>query len=88
MLTNTERLIEAIEYAKELGISWVSLFDSVPEAIKIIKAVKREQPEESQIITLLAALDKEEDFFELCTIEEVYKDTVDLLLEELEEQID
>jgi len=84
-LTNTDKLIEIVEYAEETEIPWLDLFDSPSEALKIIRGALKEDPDENQIISLLTALNLYDNFFESCTIDIVYKDTLNSMIEELEE---
>jgi hypothetical protein len=85
-VTNTEQLVEAAEYASDNGIEWHEVFDSLPEASRVIKAAMKETAEEEQIVCLLSARNAYEDMFEFYTPSEVYKQELRKMKKELQEQ--
>ena len=61
-LTNTDELIEAVEYAQESGEDWWDLFDCIRDAEKILNGAAKENPDEYQVAQLAELLD--EDIFD------------------------
>jgi hypothetical protein len=62
MVTNLERLIEAVEYARDNDQEWYEVFDSLEEANEVISEAEIESPEDYQIATLIAFYDDEDVF--------------------------
>jgi hypothetical protein len=85
MLTDTERLIEAVEYAVDSGCEWWEAFDSIKDARSTLKKARRDRPGENEMVCLLSALDECYDFFEICTLSEAYKFCLDKLLRNLDD---
>ena len=56
-MTNTELIIEALEYAEESGEDWWEAFDSINHAKRTIRKAIREIPEESQIAYVISESD-------------------------------
>ncbi len=84
-MTSTEQLIEAVVYADENDIEWFHIFDTKSEAMKVIKSALRETPDEGQIVCLLSARDADEDMFESYTAEYAYKQSLQEMRRELQE---
>lgn len=87
-MTSTERLVEAVMFSEENGMDWWEVFDSPPEAMRVLKAAKRERPDEGQLVCLLSAMGSDVDMFELCTADSAYKDTLQQMFRELKEVLD
>lgn len=80
-MTSTEQLVEAVVYAEDNGIEWFEVFDSIEEALKVIRAAKKEEPDEGQIVCLLSAMDV--DLYESRTSEVAYRETLQEMYKEL-----
>lgn len=62
MVDNLETLIEAVEYAEDIGTDWWDIFDSVEEAKKTLNKASKQEADEYQIARLCEILD--EDIYE------------------------
>lgn len=82
-MTSTEQLIEAVTYAHENDIEWHEVFDSIQEAIKILRKAMKETPDEGQIVCLLEV--RGSDMFEYHTAESAYKHALQDMYDEVEE---
>jgi len=61
-LTDIERLIEALEYAEDMGIEWWEVFDTKIEAEDILCGASKEEIDEYNIVQIINLVD-DEDFF-------------------------
>ena len=59
-LTNTEKLLEIVEYACDNAENWWDLFDNRKDAISTINSALRERPDEYQITQLLSVTEYED----------------------------
>ena len=84
-MTNTEKLVEAVTYAKDSGTNWWEVFDSISDAMTIIKLAEKEEPEEGQVVCLLSVQDHDENLFESRTMYSAYRNTIRLMHRELKE---
>ena len=64
MLTDTERLIEAITYADDYGMEWWEVFDTKTEASDILNGALKEKPDDYDIVQLLNLIDEDDLFTE------------------------
>jgi hypothetical protein len=86
-VTSTEQLVEAVVYAEDNGIEWFDVFNSYREAMRTVKAARKEIPDEGQIVCLLSAREADKDMFESYTAEHAYKQTLQMMQQELRESI-
>lgn len=82
-MTSTEQLVEAVTYASDNNIEWHEVFDSPQEAIKVLRKAMKETPDEGQIVCLLES--RGIDMFEYHTIEYAYKQELNVMYDEVEE---
>lgn len=69
-MTNTELLIEAIEYSAE---DWWKELNSIDEALKVIAGALKEYPDEQEIAIILSLLEPEDNEFEGTNPQKAYK---------------
>jgi MoaA/NifB/PqqE/SkfB family radical SAM enzyme len=65
-LDNLETLIEAVEYAEDIGMNWWDVFETVDDARKTLTKAAKEQPDEYQVAKLAEILD--EDIYEVSQV--------------------
>lgn len=85
-MTNTELILEAVEYSYDEDMPWWDVFDSKAEANRIIGRAIKEEPDDSQIATLISY--REELLEEDLTAEENYIYILKRLRRELKETIE
>ena len=85
MLTSTEQLIEAISYAEDDDVNWWEIFDSPKQAKLILSSAMRENADEYQMMSMLAA--KDVDMFDSFTVEEAYTHILKSLQKEIDNHI-
>jgi hypothetical protein len=81
MVTNLERLIEALEYAQESDQLWYEIFDSKEEAESILSCAAKEEPDEYQTASLLAVFENDIVFSD--NIDETYRKCIKKLKKEI-----
>jgi GR25 family glycosyltransferase involved in LPS biosynthesis len=81
MVTNLERLIEALEYSQESDQLWHEIFDSKEEAESVLSNAAKEEPDEYQIASLLAIFENDITFSD--NIEETYRKCIKKLKKEI-----
>jgi len=79
-----EELLEAINYADGEHCDWWEAFDSVDEALKILKLAIKEKPEEYEIANFFAIQFPDEDIFATTPVTE-FKRHLKILKKSLEE---
>lgn len=84
-MTSTEQLIEAISYAEDDDVNWWEIFDSPKQAKLVLSSAMRENADEYQMMSMLAA--KDVDIFDSLTIEEAYTHILKKLQEEVDDHI-
>lgn len=81
MVTNLERLIEALEFAQDDDQEWYEIFDSLDEAQSVLTKAEREEPDEYQLANFLTMFEDDVTFTE--DLDKVYKKCMKSLKKEL-----
>jgi hypothetical protein len=88
MLTNTDRLVEAVTYAADNSIEWWEAFDSISDALATLKGARRETADEEAIVCIMANMNLNEDWIETCTVSQAYLNLLNTMKSTLEESLE
>ena len=85
LLTRTEELLEAVDYATENSMEWHEVFDTKKQALTTLRKAIREVPEEHEVSALLSCIEVESDLYENFTHKQIYDIVLDRMQRKLQD---